>query len=368
MPRAPDIVLADDLTGAAEIAGVAHRHGLRATLVTRATPPVGRGMTVMDTDTRLLAPAAAARRVRRLGRQAGTRLAFKKTDSVLRGPVRAELEALASPFDRILLIPANPRLGRTIRDGAYRVEGRLLHRTAFARDPHHPARTARVRDLLGAGRIALHLVAAGAALPARGLSVGEAARAADVVRWARAVDRRTLPAGGAEFFAAVLRARGARSRTPHPPVVPAGPALVVSGSLAPGALAAARAAEAEGWTVSDRRRDLTPALRTTGRAWCATALAPKDDATVVRRRVAGLVRALRATHAFSHLVIEGGATAAAVIRALRWDRLDVLGEWAPGVVALRPRSARRVVITLKPGSYAWPASLRAALRRAGPFA
>jgi uncharacterized protein YgbK (DUF1537 family) len=62
------------------------------------------------------------------------------------------------------------------------------------------------------------------------------------------------------------------------------------------------------------------------------------------------------------LYVEGGATAAALVRNLEWRRLHVERELAPGVIRLRvaSRSAPRLVI--KPGSYPWPDE---ALRRWG---
>lgn len=367
MSRVPDIVLADDLTGAAEVAGVAHRHGQRVSLTTGAPFRSHGGITVVDTDTRLLPAGVAARRLRNLGASIRSRLLFKKTDSVLRGPVRAELEALAPGFERTLLVPANPRLGRTLQHGTYRIEGRPLHRTQFSRDPHHPAGSADVRQLLGPGRTALHVLAAGDKLPAQGLCVGEAATPADVRRWARLVDAATLAAGGAEFFAAILQAKTTRPAV-RVPEVPQGPALVISGSLVASAAAAAKSAHREGWVVSDDMAIQRLALSTEGRAWCSTALQGRRDAATVRRAAARHAAVLHRERAFRHLVIEGGATAAAIIRALGWDRFEVLGEWAPGIVALRPRPAPRVVLTLKPGSYAWPPTLQRALRRAQPFA
>jgi uncharacterized protein YgbK (DUF1537 family) len=58
------------------------------------------------------------------------------------------------------------------------------------------------------------------------------------------------------------------------------------------------------------------------------------------------------------LVIEGGATAAAIVAALGWTAFDVEGNLAPGVVSMRPLAkterGKRFRIVLKPGSYPWP--------------
>ena len=84
-----------------------------------------------------------------------------------------------------------------------------------------------------------------------------------------------------------------------------------------------------------------------------------DQAAPARIRAAfsELARRGVATGAFRHLMIEGGATAAATLAALGWDELAVAGEWAQGVVTLRPAAAPGILVTMKPGSYDWPESL-----------
>ena len=71
---------------------------------------------------------------------------------MLRGPVAAELTALmgALGFDRCLLIPANPGLGRVISGSLYLVNGVPLHETDFRLDPEYPATTANVLERVAA--------------------------------------------------------------------------------------------------------------------------------------------------------------------------------------------------------------------------
>ena len=52
-----------------------------------------------------------------------------------------------------------------------------------------------------------------------------------------------------------------------------------------------------------------------------------------------------------HLVIEGGATAYAIIQHLGWNTFSIERELAPGIVTIRHNQD---FITLKPGSYRWP--------------
>ena len=90
-------VIADDLTGAAELGAVGLRHGLRAEIV-RSGKPSGRAdLVCVDTDSRSCEPAAAAKRAAaaaKMLRAAGAKWIYKKVDSVLRGQVTAEVEAV----------------------------------------------------------------------------------------------------------------------------------------------------------------------------------------------------------------------------------------------------------------------------------
>jgi uncharacterized protein YgbK (DUF1537 family) len=368
MPCRPLLVLADDLTGAAEVAAIAHEAGLRAVVLTR-TPraPVDADVLVLDTDTRLASPARAARRVRacisRLKKlpHAGF---FKKTDSVLRGPVLAELVAATAALGlrRALLVAGNPTLGRTIRQGHCYLDDRPLEQTAFARDLHHPATSSSVIDLLGArpgARIVCRVP--GGPLPAATVIVGEHRSAADTARWARALDRHTLPAGAADFFRAWLQARGLRRVVVAPPAAAPLPALLLHGTTA--ATTTARPLRFTGLRAPSAVR-VASALREQGAAAVAAPPLTLNDPrapAVISRGFARLARTLRDAGAFRHLLIAGGATAARVLRTLGWTRLKVIRVWSPGVVELQPVADPGFTVTLKPGSYPWSASIRRSL-------
>jgi hypothetical protein len=57
------------------------------------------------------------------------------------------------------------------------------------------------------------------------------------------------------------------------------------------------------------------------------------------------------------LLIEGGSTAAAVIRKLGIKTLYPEAELAPGVIRMSVKGAQDLYLTLKPGSYEWPGFL-----------
>lgn len=364
MSRGPSIVVADDLTGAAEVAAIAHQAGRRALVLNRPLPTLASGeVLVLNTDARLLSPAKARDRLKRWGGLLAERAradVFLKVDSVLRGPVPAYIEALSTLLGtrRTLLVPANPSLGRVIHHGRYTIHGTPLEETVFGRDPHHPRHTSDVVALLGAnapGQVAC-LSPGEQALPKSGIILGETAEPDDAARWAQRLSPDMLAAGGADFFRAwlgdspqpvqratrVLFDRG--TLLLHGTTTHLGPpnARLFRGSRAP-ALA-----------------PLVASLREHG--YAAIAVPPRRLASLaaparISQEFGRLASALHGREAFRHLLIAGGATAAAVLQSLGWHALEVLRVWAPGVVTLRPLDAPDASVTLKPGSYPWPPTL-----------
>ncbi|GIX49953.1 MAG: hypothetical protein KatS3mg132_147 [Limisphaera sp.] len=58
------------------------------------------------------------------------------------------------------------------------------------------------------------------------------------------------------------------------------------------------------------------------------------------------------------VLVEGGATAAALLEDFPWGAWRAVREWAPGVVELRAPQADTPAVIVKPGSYPWPDSIR----------
>lgn len=365
------LAVADDLTGAAEIAAIGHRAGWRTEVVTHGHHFGDSDLTVIDTDTRLAAPAVAAQKLATVGTEAVNKawdLIYKKTDSVLRGPVLAEVTALAGALQRkvVLLVPSNPSLGRVTRGGRYFVHAVPLDQTTFARDPHHPARTAVVAELLGRpGDV--NVLPTGATIPSSGVVVGEAATPDDVRRWAAQVNERVLPAGGGEFFTTLLQRHVGRGPSVTDDFSPAKPTLLICGSTAAPRqadgvipLPSDLLAKEDAFAINQWVAAVVAAL--VARPFVAVRPPPErssDPRTPGRIRDALVLLAQRALEARAcrHLMIEGGATASSILAALGWTQLAVAREWAQGVVTLRPAVDKVNCVTMKPGSYHWPDSL-----------
>ena len=377
------VVIADDLSGAAELAGLAARRGWTAEVQTVFKPETASEVIAIDTDTRSHSAPRAAQRVQEVAQQviaARPEWIYKKTDSVLRGQIRAEVTALLADLgaSRALLIPANPSRGRVIQSGRYFVGGLPLDQTVFASDPEYPATTPLVVALLTRDDGAeVHWVGTSDEFPPRGIIVPDVATVAELQRRATAVDRATLCAGAAEFFDALLTARSRSTR--------------MGGRGSSGALKATGATllvcgSAAGWPT--RRREcevggipfveLYPGVSDAGRSGAATlpeAGLPENLESFPETQVMAIgspresearspLRLLdeltaRVKHALrerpvARLFLEGGATAAAVLRAMNWTQLEVTGHFAPDPAAFRPVGESGPLIGIKPGSYVWP--------------
>lgn len=370
------VVVADDLSGAAELAGAAWRHGLSAEVQRTFIGDSSAQVVCLDTDSRLSDPAQAAIRVDDACRKIKTaqpEWIFKKTDSVLRGPVFAELSAMLAQtgHERAVLIPANPGKLRIIRDGRYWINGVPLHETDFAHDPEFPRTTSLVRSLLGNE--------AGAALEAGTLIVPEAASGADLRRWAQRIDAAYLPAGGVEFFVAMLEQRGhspslSRSKPRDPRhgartvFVCGSYAAWVQGrrrqcasrgiaiELMPPALFASdvdgQGAETEAWAnrMRERLERRGSVMAAIGDSRSALPFPPQE----LTARLAGAVERLTARTRVDRIFLEGGATASAFLRCAAWDRLLAHSSSPANLAALHPFDRPDIEIFIKPGSYDWP--------------
>jgi 4-hydroxythreonine-4-phosphate dehydrogenase len=143
------VIVADDLTGAADCAVVCVKRGLDAVVVLAPDAPAqGVDVLAIDADTRALHPEAAAEKTARVLSSLGQGkdfLVFKKIDSTLRGHIGVELAAMSArrrtvPDSIVVLAPAFPALGRTTVDGYHFLWGRPLEETGPWRDEDRTGR------------------------------------------------------------------------------------------------------------------------------------------------------------------------------------------------------------------------------------
>jgi D-threonate/D-erythronate kinase len=171
------LILADDLTGAADAAAPFARRGHVTEVIWQETRPADDSVVVAcDADSRGLSAAGAAARHRAAaqGLLTSDGALFKKIDSTLRGQPAAEVAALCAVMREMqrpalaICAPANPAMGRTTRDGRVLVRGMPLEQTDTWMQEHSYASgdlTAMFASAgLAASRLSLPQVRGGAAL------------------------------------------------------------------------------------------------------------------------------------------------------------------------------------------------------------
>ncbi|MGZ3369329.1 MAG: four-carbon acid sugar kinase family protein [Caulobacteraceae bacterium] len=131
------VILADDLSGAADCAMACRRAGMNSQVrldpEARGAPPEA---LALDLDSRALPPAEALARTRGAKGSVGKGVHFRKIDSTLRGHVALDVAAtleLAGAGAFALVCPAYPATGRAMRDGVIHVNGQPLAETEIWR-------------------------------------------------------------------------------------------------------------------------------------------------------------------------------------------------------------------------------------------
>ena len=364
------VVIADDISGAAELAGVARGRGMSAEVHTVFDPDSTAEVVAVDTDTRSLPEGQAAGKTKGITEEivacSRVSLIYKKTDSVLRGHVAAECSAVADAAGReeILLVPANPGKGRVIRDGRCFVDEVPLAQTGFARDPEYPARSSLVAELLFRE----------SRVDGIRIEIPDVADVSTLRRQAELVTENVLPAGAAEFFAALLERNPVSVESPLPIAAPRSDlVLMVCGSQAGWAMGRGSQCLEHGVPVVPMPRrlfeddfeeaELRQWAEEVHQAFVASA---KVMIAIGGEKIEGMPpaklvdRLARAVERVTKLVtigticLEGGSTAAQVLQQLNWTRLRPGQALSFGLAPMEVIGPPAPLICIKPGSYPWP--------------
>jgi len=210
-------VIADDLTGAAEIGGIGMQYGLTVEINTVADLKSKADLLIIATDTRSMPKKQALLKTAELTvalYNIKPQLIFKKVDSVLRGHVIAELNIHLLQFGlkRALLVPANPAFGRILTNGNYFIDDLPVHLSNFANDPEFAISNSNVFDMLRIEQDEASLHRKDDELPDAGIIIGECATEKDLIEWAGKSDKGTLLAGGAGLFKAMLETNNLKQK------------------------------------------------------------------------------------------------------------------------------------------------------------
>lgn len=374
------IVIADDITGAAEIAGIALNHGLKTSFAINdielgdALPDVF----VVATNTRSETEDSAAQTITALCRKINNVVCdfdnvtiFKKTDSVLRGHISTELVPLMKElcFHSCLLIPQNPSKGRIIRGGVYYINGKPLSETSFSYDPEYPANSSVVIDLIGNQCKNLRLtdeIEEGSNM----IYVADAANPEELSTQVSKQRGDILMAGAADFFTALLyrefhiigkshadKGNDTATHEGQKIVIMCGSTQskpiehlkylgCISDNSIPNEIF--HGCDHRGWIeelVCKYKQSDTFIMKVGNHEMKGV-----EYAIRIKSIMADAAKALVAESMPNYLIIEGGATAYAILEELRWKTFTVTREFSSGVVGLRHGNTE---IILKPGSYSW---------------
>jgi uncharacterized protein YgbK (DUF1537 family) len=384
--------VADDYTGATDVASAVRRGGVRTTLTfgVPTTPPPDSDAAIVALKIRS-APAKQAARAAVDARMwlGDAPLFFKycstfdSTDAGNIGPVAdALLEAVGSSFT--IICPAAPQHGRTVFQGHLFVGDELLSESPMRHHPLNPMNDSNLVRLLarqtsGAVELVAHdVVRSGPtvlekalnALAERGIryAVVDAVSESDLTTIeaaSRSLPLRTGAAGLAGAIAAALPDDDSGGRTT---TLPTGPTVILAGSCSPATLSQ---------IVHARTRiashQLDPVNPSTAFEWLernvgsepVLAYSPEQRligyAAQVERIMGELAR-LAVHRGARRIVVAGGETSGAVIDSLGISQAVVGDELDPGVPWLLAGPDHTLALLLKSGNFGGPDFfLRAAL-------
>ncbi len=431
LPRPPGLrlgVIADDVTGGADLAGMLTSQGIHTLLCLDVTTVPVEAVThhprwdavVLALKIRSVAAAEAVSRalsaLRSLLTLEARQLFFKYCstfDSTAEGNIGPVLDALmnATAVRSCCVVPALPVNGRTQYLGHLFVDGRLLSESPLRDHPLNPMREADLVRHLQAqtrrrvGLLCLPAVRAGAQalrvaraqLEREGIAFAlvDAIDDTDLQTIAEAFAQDRLVSGASGLALAlggVRRERDggdvARSALEHA----AGPTLILSGSCSErtreqiacleasvGPVERVRLDQLEGGDLAAEESRLRGVLgeqiqrRGWAAVWSSMAAPASVDSTAghpARARLLEKLNADLAAFAVAHLgvrslVIAGGETSGAAVRGLGLVALEVGVMLDPGVPVCHALAPRGLTVVLKSGNFGQPDLFLRALRRFG---
>jgi uncharacterized protein YgbK (DUF1537 family) len=375
------VVIADDLTGAAELGGLGLRYDLTIEIVTAINVSSKADLLIVATDTRSMAEADALKvmeKVTALVKGINPEIIFKKVDSVMRGYVVSEINVHLQQLglEKALLVPANPAFGRTLTNGKYFINNELIHLTSFAHDPEFPVTSSNVHHMLRVDKDDLFIAKCDAEIPDHGIIVGESLTQDDLRQWIKKADKSTLLAGGAGLFISLLESLKQKTEASNYSSEVETPALFVCGSTYDKSRRSIKKVLDNGGPVSYMPLDIvlsgSPSdilfdewadeiislLKKHKKAIIAIDVSTTEAHTItaagLRIKKAIVVKKVFKRIVIKELLVEGGSTAAAIINRLNFDRFFPIGELGPGVIKMKVDAVDDLFLTLKPGSYDWP--------------
>ncbi|WP_370476405.1 four-carbon acid sugar kinase family protein [Tamlana flava] len=380
-------VIADDLTGAAEIAGICLRYGIDTTFGIDTMSEREAKVDIIATDSRSLSETEAyqvhCQLAKKVIQKNKNQIVFKKCDSVLRGHVLTELAALmdASGKEIVLLQPSNPVSNRVINDGIYYVNDVEIENTGFSADPDFPAKTSSVKKLFlsRTSKQDIEVYSGNISnIDSKGIYIPDCNSEEDLMTNLKHYHDDFVIGGSAAFFEQFLiHLNIASNKTELKRLHFSKGYLLVSGSMHPDSIQFAKMLQTKGCQLeyfstgmikkevdADDINAFGDNLREVYNKHKKLILRVSDDiqlfedsSKILKNRLSTVVKHLLENTDVDEIFIEGGATAYNILHALGWNSFTPTEELALGVVRMQYNSNPKNHITLKPGSYKWPEGL-----------
>lgn len=367
------IVIADDITGAAEIAGIALNYGCETLLTTKFIMPEKLpNVLVFATDTRSMAEKEAYEVIleitKNIKRDSNITV-FKKIDSVLRGHVVSEIKAIIKTlkYNNAMLLPQNPSKGRVIINGTYYIGKQLLNDTDFQNDPEYPALSANVAQILNNQVTPLNLNETFTEKN-KNIFIADATNDKEIEIQLNKTTDNTLLGGGADLFTSLLEIKYNKTTQRNNFDCPsfAGKTIIICGStqskdisnepfikqIEPAEMIMPtdvfEGKPADNWIkeINFNYKRNTSIIIKIGKKKNGG----KDYAIRLKSIMAEIVLSTLNIETPKLLIIEGGATAYSILSKIGWNLFKLKKEYAPGVVSMTHGCTE---IILKPGSYPW---------------
>lgn len=375
-------VIADDLTGAAELAGIGLDYQLKTEVNTIVEPDCKADLLIIATDTRSLPAAEAIRITYELTHQLMAlkpSVLFKKIDSVLRGHILDEIgsQMEAAGLKRALIIPGNIQHGKKVIDGIYYFNDKPVHLSGYSIDPAFPVTSSNVRHMLKADDD-LPLLKTHEKLPATGIMICEAADENALTHWVKLVDDNTIIAGASGLFNCLLNRLIPEKPIATTAIYQISPSrLFVFGSTfhqdihndhngfindipvayIPASIIAVK--YPQDYLYEGYANQVVQTLTKHNNVIIAihpdTTKELNIDPVLLTHKMGTIVKYINLKTHLHELLIEGGATAWAILAQLNISKLYPLEQIGPGVIRMKIAGNNQLYLTLKPGSYDWPA-------------
>jgi uncharacterized protein YgbK (DUF1537 family) len=371
------LVIADDLTGAAEIAGIAFSANLKVHIVSdiEKESKFDQDVVVVNSNTRGMNVEDAIKSIEiilmKINLEEFTFI-YKKVDSVLRGWVIEEILTILknTSYSCSVLIPANPSKKRIIKDGHYYIDKVPLNQTQFGNDPDFPRNHSHLNKILSNDLIACESVT-NRKLDQGRIYIPDVLVNNDIKDVVANIDYvNVLFAGAADFFKVILFSGFRLTKQ----LKSSDKQIFLLGSFSNSRVSTLKHLRKQGYQIFQLpyeaiteykvlekwEKQIFKSIQSNYKLAIATPelkVEGSDASKLITSLLTQIIYDLYSSLPYrAHFYIEGGETAASFCKHLGFMNLEVVGFLSDGIVTLKDVKSEQLM-TIKPGSYIWPFQL-----------